>query len=124
MHHHHVLLLRCFLATYEYGSFTAAAERLGFTQPTLPEQVRQLERTLHTTLFLRPPRKPNERSGRKPPSKRARSGSGSSAPRRCSSRPTSSRTSSDTIRACASSSSGAAREKRWTRPGASTSSSV
>ena len=45
--------LRCFLATYEAGSFTAAAARLGFTQPTLSEQVRQLEKTLRTPLFLR-----------------------------------------------------------------------
>lgn len=45
--------LRCFLATYECGSFTAAADRLGFTQPTLSEQVRQLERALKTPLFLR-----------------------------------------------------------------------
>ncbi|WP_051790892.1 LysR family transcriptional regulator [Amycolatopsis jejuensis] len=45
--------LRCFLATYECGSFTSAAVHLGFSQPTLSEQVRQLERVLKTPLFLR-----------------------------------------------------------------------
>ena len=45
--------LRCFLAAYEQQSFTAAAEELGYAQPTLSEQVRLLERTLGTTLFRR-----------------------------------------------------------------------
>ncbi|HSK57150.1 MAG TPA: LysR family transcriptional regulator [Jiangellales bacterium] len=45
--------LRCFLAAYELQSFTAAAEELGYAQPTLSEQVRLLERTLGTTLFRR-----------------------------------------------------------------------
>jgi hypothetical protein len=35
--------LRCFLATYEHGSLTAAAEQLGYAQPSLSEQVRSLE---------------------------------------------------------------------------------
>ncbi len=45
--------LRCFLATVEHGSFTAAAADLGITQPSLSEQVRQLERSLNTPLFHR-----------------------------------------------------------------------
>lgn len=45
--------LRCFLAAYEHGSFTAAAAELGYSQPTLSEQVRLLERTLGAPLFRR-----------------------------------------------------------------------
>jgi DNA-binding transcriptional LysR family regulator len=45
--------LRCFLATYELGSLTAAAERLGYAQPSVSEQIRALERSLDTTLFRR-----------------------------------------------------------------------
>jgi DNA-binding transcriptional LysR family regulator len=45
--------LRCFLATVEHGSFTAAAANLGYAQPSLSEQVRLLERHLDTTLFRR-----------------------------------------------------------------------
>jgi DNA-binding transcriptional LysR family regulator len=45
--------LRCFLATYEHGSLTAAADELGYTQPSVSEQVRGLERSLGTTLFRR-----------------------------------------------------------------------
>jgi DNA-binding transcriptional LysR family regulator len=45
--------LRCFLATYEEGSLTAAAESLGYAQPSVSEQVRQLERTLGVALFRR-----------------------------------------------------------------------
>ncbi|GAA0903082.1 LysR family transcriptional regulator [Virgisporangium aurantiacum] len=45
--------LRCFLATLEHGSFTAAAASLGYAQPSLSEQVRLLERQLDTTLFRR-----------------------------------------------------------------------
>ena len=45
--------LRCFLATYEHGSLTAAAEELGYAQPSVSEQVRGLERSLGTTLFRR-----------------------------------------------------------------------
>lgn len=45
--------LRCFLATYEHGSLTAAAEHLGYAQPSVSEQVRGLERSLGTTLFRR-----------------------------------------------------------------------
>ena len=45
--------LRCFLATYEHGSLTAAAEELGYAQPSLSEQVRSLEKSLGVTLFRR-----------------------------------------------------------------------
>ena len=45
--------LRCFLATYEHGSLTAAAEELGYAQPSVSEQVRALEKSLGATLFRR-----------------------------------------------------------------------
>ena len=45
--------LRCFLATYELGSLTAAAEELGYAQPSISEQIRGLEKTLGTHLFQR-----------------------------------------------------------------------
>ena len=45
--------LRCFLTTYELGSLTAAAEELGYAQPSISEQIRGLERTLGTALFTR-----------------------------------------------------------------------
>lgn len=45
--------LRCFLTTYERGSLTAAAEELGFAQPSVSEQVRQLERSVGAPLFRR-----------------------------------------------------------------------
>ncbi len=45
--------LRCFLVTYELGSLTAAAERLGYAQPSVSEQIRALERSLDATLFRR-----------------------------------------------------------------------
>ena len=45
--------LRCFLATYEHGSLTAAAESLGYAQPSVSEQVRLLEQTLGAGLFRR-----------------------------------------------------------------------
>ena len=34
--------LRCFIATYEEGSLTAAADRLGYAQPSVSEQIRNL----------------------------------------------------------------------------------
>jgi DNA-binding transcriptional LysR family regulator len=43
----------CFLATYEHGSLTAAAEELGYAQPSVSEQVRSLEQTLGVQLFRR-----------------------------------------------------------------------
>ncbi len=45
--------LRCFLAAYEHGSLTAAAEQLGYAQPSVSEQIRTLERSLGTSLFTR-----------------------------------------------------------------------
>lgn len=45
--------LRCFLATYEHGSLTAAATELGYAQPSVSEQIRALERTLDVQLFRR-----------------------------------------------------------------------
>ncbi|WP_445258809.1 LysR family transcriptional regulator [Nocardioides aurantiacus] len=45
--------LRCFLAAYEEGSLTAAAERLGYAQPSVSEQIRNLERSLGAPLFRR-----------------------------------------------------------------------
>lgn len=45
--------LRCFLAAFEHGSFTAAAAELGVAQPSLSEQIRLLERTLGASLFRR-----------------------------------------------------------------------
>ncbi|MEV0583806.1 LysR family transcriptional regulator [Nonomuraea sp. NPDC050310] len=44
---------RCFLATLEHGSFTAAATALGYAQPSVSEQVRLLEQHLGTALFRR-----------------------------------------------------------------------
>ncbi|MGN6131160.1 MAG: LysR family transcriptional regulator [Nocardioidaceae bacterium] len=45
--------LRCFLAAYEAGSLTAAAEQLGYAQPSVSEHIRTLERSLGTALFTR-----------------------------------------------------------------------
>lgn len=45
--------LRCFLATYEQGSLTRAAEQLGYAQPSVSEQIRLLERSLDVQLFER-----------------------------------------------------------------------
>lgn len=45
--------LRCFLATYETGSLTAAAEELGYAQPSVSEQIRALEKSLGVQLFRR-----------------------------------------------------------------------
>jgi DNA-binding transcriptional LysR family regulator len=45
--------LRCFLTTYELGSLTAAAEQLGYAQPSVSEQIRTLERSLGTPVFTR-----------------------------------------------------------------------
>jgi len=44
---------RAFLATAEAGSFSAAARRLGLSQPTLGRQVASLEEELGVTLFER-----------------------------------------------------------------------
>jgi DNA-binding transcriptional LysR family regulator len=45
--------LTCFLTTYEHGSLTAAAEELGYAQPSISEQIRSLERSLGVQLFRR-----------------------------------------------------------------------
>jgi DNA-binding transcriptional LysR family regulator len=45
--------LRCFIAVYEHGSLTAAATDLGYAQPSVSEQIRALERSVGTPLFIR-----------------------------------------------------------------------
>lgn len=45
--------LTCFLATYEHGSLTAAAEELGYAQPSVSEQIKGLEKSLGVQLFRR-----------------------------------------------------------------------
>lgn len=49
-------LIRAFLAVAETGSLSAAARRLGASQPTLGRQIRQLEEALGQTLFHRRPK--------------------------------------------------------------------
>ncbi|MEV0176611.1 LysR family transcriptional regulator [Streptomyces sp. NPDC050803] len=49
-------LLRTFLAVYRSGSFTAAAPRLGLSQPTVTAQIRTLEQQTGRELFTRLPR--------------------------------------------------------------------
>jgi len=49
-------LIRAFLAVAETGSLSAAARRLGTSQPTLGRQIRQVERDLDLALFTRQPR--------------------------------------------------------------------
>lgn len=44
-------LLQSFAAVYETGTLTAAAQRLGLTQPSLGRHVAQLEQQLNATLF-------------------------------------------------------------------------
>ena len=45
--------IRCFCATLELGSFSAAADALRVSQPAVAEQVRKLEQVLGTDLFAR-----------------------------------------------------------------------
>jgi DNA-binding transcriptional LysR family regulator len=45
--------LTCFMATYETGSITAAAQQLGHAQPSVSEQIRSLEKSLGVALFRR-----------------------------------------------------------------------
>jgi DNA-binding transcriptional LysR family regulator len=45
--------IRCFCATLELGSFTAAAEALRVSQPAVAEQIRKLEYALGADLFVR-----------------------------------------------------------------------
>ena len=99
--------LTCFLATYEHGSLTAAAEELGYAQPSVSEQIRGLEKSLGVQLFrrvgrgvvpttvadtLRPARRAGAGRGRRGPARGAErevasrpgpSGSGCSAPPGC-----------------------------------------
>lgn len=49
-------LVRAFLIVAETGSLSAAARRLGASQPTLGRQIRQLETALGQTLFNRQPK--------------------------------------------------------------------
>ena len=49
-------LLRSFLAVIDTGSLSAAADRLGLSQPTVGRHVRELEDALDATLFRRQPR--------------------------------------------------------------------
>lgn len=49
-------LLRSFLAVAETGSLTAAAARLGMSQPSIGRHIAELERLLDTQLFRRGPR--------------------------------------------------------------------
>ncbi|MFW5418807.1 LysR family transcriptional regulator [Nocardiopsis sp. CNT-189] len=49
-------LLRTFLAVHRSGSFTAAAQLLGLSQPTVTAQIRALERNSGRDLFERLPR--------------------------------------------------------------------
>lgn len=49
--------LRCFLELARLGNFTAAAEALNLTQPTLSKQMRELELELGTPLLVRGKRK-------------------------------------------------------------------
>lgn len=48
--------LQIFLVVVDEGSFSAAARRLGITQPSVSEQMRALEAHLQQPLFLRPAR--------------------------------------------------------------------
>ncbi len=48
--------LHCFVAVAETGSLSAAARRLGLSQPTLGRQIKALEAELGTALFTRRPR--------------------------------------------------------------------
>ena len=45
--------LSCFMSVYRTGSLTATASELGYTQPAISEQIRQLEKSLGIDLFSR-----------------------------------------------------------------------
>jgi DNA-binding transcriptional LysR family regulator len=66
-------LLRAFLAVYETGTLTAAAQRLGSTQPSVGRHLRALEAALGEVLFTRLP-------GRLEPTERAHALHGVAAP--------------------------------------------
>lgn len=46
-------VLKTFVAVCEYSGFSAAAEKLGYTQSTVSSQIKQLENELNTVLFDR-----------------------------------------------------------------------
>lgn len=46
-------VLRAFVAVAQQGSFSRAAAELGYSQPAITHQVRQLEASLRVTLFDR-----------------------------------------------------------------------
>jgi Bacterial regulatory helix-turn-helix protein, lysR family len=66
--------LTCFLTTCEHGSSTAAAEEVGYAQPSVSEQIRSPEKSVGVQLFRRvgrgvvPPRSPTPRAA--PPATR------------------------------------------------------
>jgi DNA-binding transcriptional LysR family regulator len=66
-------LLRSFVAVFETGTLTAAAQRLGTTQPSMGRHLRELETALGETLFVRLP-------GRLRPTARAQALYDASAP--------------------------------------------
>ena len=43
-------VLKTFVAVCEYSGFSAAAEKLGYTQSTVSSQIKQLESELNTVL--------------------------------------------------------------------------
>jgi DNA-binding transcriptional LysR family regulator len=51
-------LLRTFMTVVDEGSFSAAADRLGYTQPAVSQQIAALEADLGTPLLLRRPVRP------------------------------------------------------------------
>ena len=62
--------LRCFLTVYELGSLTAAAEELGYAQPSISEQIRSLEKSLGVAAV--PARRPRASYRRRSPTRCAR----------------------------------------------------
>ncbi len=54
LHHADPRQLAALVAVVETGTFTAAAEQLGFTQSAVSQQIRQLERAAGVALFDRP----------------------------------------------------------------------
>ena len=46
-------VLKTFVAVCEYSGFSAAADKLGYTQSTVSSQIKQLENELDTVLFDR-----------------------------------------------------------------------
>ncbi|MDR8411476.1 LysR family transcriptional regulator, partial [Nonomuraea sp. 3-1Str] len=57
-------LLRTFVAVAEAGSFSAAAERLGYTQSAVSQQIAALEADLGLPLLRRRPVEPTEAGAR------------------------------------------------------------